>query len=88
MLIHRGTCTPMFTAVLSKIAKLWKETKCPPTDEWIQKMWFIYTMEYHLAMRKNKILPPAKMQMELKGIMLSEISQKKNRYRFSLICGS
>ena len=43
VLMHRGTCTPMFTAALSTIVKLWKEPKCPPTDEWIKKMWFIYT---------------------------------------------
>ena len=55
MLMHRGTCTPMFIAALSTIAKLWKEPKCPSTDEWIQKLWFIYTMEYHLATRKNEI---------------------------------
>ena len=42
VLIHRGTCTPMFTAALSTIAKLWKEPKCPSTEEWIKKMWFIY----------------------------------------------
>ena len=43
-LMHRGTCTPMVMAALSTIAKLWKEPKCPSTDEWIKKMWFIYTM--------------------------------------------
>ena len=47
--MHRGTCTPMFIAGLSAIAKLWKEPKCPLTDEWIKKMWFTYTMEYYLA---------------------------------------
>ena len=81
---HRGTCTPMFIAVLSIIAKLWKEPKCPSTNERIKKMWFIYTMEYYLAMRKI-----AMMWMELEGIMLSEISQsEKDRYHmFSLTCG-
>ena len=54
VLIHRGTCTPMFIAVLSTIAKLWKEPNCPSTDEWIMKMWFIYTMEYYLPMKKMK----------------------------------
>ena len=59
-------------------------------DEWRKKMWFIYTMEYYLAIRKNKILPFATTWMELEGIMLSEISQaEKDRYRmFSLLCGS
>ena len=51
VLMHRGTCTPMFIAALSTIAKLWKEPKCPSTDEWIKKLWCIYTMEYDLAIR-------------------------------------
>ena len=81
VLMHRGTCTPMLIAALSTVAKLWKESKCPSTDEWIKKMWFIYTMEYYLAMRKNEILPLAAMLMELEGIMLSKISQsEKVRY--------
>ena len=54
VLMHRGTCTPMFIAALSTIAKLWKEPKCPSTDEWIKKLWFIYTMEYYVAMRRMK----------------------------------
>ena len=72
--MHCGTCIPMFIAVLSTIAKLWKEPKCPSTDESI-KMQFIYTMEYYLAMRKNEIWPCVATWMELEGIMLSEISQ-------------
>ena len=89
VLIHRGTCTPMFIAALSTVAKVWKEPKYPSTDEWI-KMWFIYTMEYYLAMRKNEIWPFATTWMELEGIMLSEISQaEKDKYHmFSLIGGS
>ena len=54
VLRHRGTCTPMFIAALSTIAKLWKEPKCPSTGKWIKKLWFIYTVEYYLAMRKNE----------------------------------
>ena len=53
MLMYRGTCTPTFIAALSTIAKLLKDPKCPSTDEWIKKMWFIYTMEFYLAMRKK-----------------------------------
>ena len=67
----------MFIAVLSTIAKLWKEPKCPSIDEWIKKMWFIYTMEYYLAMRKNEIMAFAATCMELEDIMLSEISQSE-----------
>ena len=56
-----GTCTPIFIAALSTIDKLCKVPKCPSTDEWIKKMWFRYTMEYYLAMRKNEIMPFAAM---------------------------
>ena len=89
VLMHSGTCTPMFIAAPLTITKLWKQPKCAPTDEWIKK-WFIYTMEYYLAMRKNEIIPFVAMWMELEGIMLNEISQsEKDRYHmFSLMCGS
>ena len=79
VLTHRGTCTSMFIAALSTIAKFWKEPKYPSTDEWIKKMWFIYTMEYYLAIKKNEILPFASTWMELEGIMLSEISERKTQ---------
>ena len=80
--MHRGTCIPMFIAALSTIAKLWKEPKCPSTDEWIKKMWFVYTMAYYLAMGKNEIWPFVATWMELEGVMLSEISQaEKDRYQ-------
>ena len=69
----------MFIAALSTIAKVWKEPKCPSMDEWIKKRWYIYTMEYYLAMKKNEPLPFATTWMELEGIMLSEISQRKTK---------
>ena len=75
VLFQRGTCTPMFIAALSTIASVWKEPKCPLMDEWIKKKWYIYTMEYYSAIKKNEILPFATTWMELEGIMLSEISQ-------------
>jgi hypothetical protein len=52
----RGNCTPMFIAVLFTIAKLWKQPRCPTTDEWIKKMWYLYTMEFYSAMKKKEIL--------------------------------
>ena len=76
VLMHRSTCTPMFIAALSTIAKLCKEPKCPSTDEWTKNMWFIYTMEYYLAMRKNEIWPSVAKWMELESVMLSEIRHR------------
>ena len=54
-LIQKDTCTPMLIAALFKIAKTWKQPKCPSTDEWI-KMWYIYTTEYYSAIKKNEIM--------------------------------
>src|SRR3712207_9222729 len=59
------------------IAKTWKQPKCPSTDEWIKKMWYIYTMEYYSAAKQNKIIPFAITWMDLERIMLSEISQRE-----------
>jgi hypothetical protein len=50
----RGTCTPMFIAALFTIAKFWKQPRCPTIDEWIKKMWYLYTMEFYSAMKKMK----------------------------------
>ena len=88
VLMHRGTCTPIFIAALSTITKLWKEPKCSSTNEWVKKIWFIYTMEHYLPMRKNEILPFAAMWMELEGIMLSEISQRNTDIMFLLVSGT
>ena len=54
--IQKGTCTP-FTAALFTIARSWKQPKCPLTEEWIKKMWYIYTMEYYSAIKRNEIVP-------------------------------
>ena len=90
VLMHRGTCTPMFIEALSTIAKLWKEPKCPSTDEWIKTLWFIYTMECYMAMRNNEILPFVAMWMELESVMLSEIghTEKDKYHMFPFLCGS
>jgi hypothetical protein len=84
----RGTCTPMFIAALFTIAKLWKQPRCPTTDKWIKKMWYLYTMEFYSAMKKNEILSFTSKWMELENI-LSKISQaqKTKNHMFSLICG-
>ena len=62
----------MFIAALFTIAKIWKQAKCLSTDEWIKKMWHIYTMEYYSALKKNEIFLFATTWMDLEGIMLSE----------------
>ena len=86
---RQDTCTPMFIAAMSTIAKLWKEPRCPSKDEWIKKLWFMYTMEYSSAIRNDKYTPFASMWMELEGIMLSEVSQseKDKQCMFSFIWG-
>ena len=71
----------MFIAALFTIAKCWKQPKCPSANEWIQKLWYIYTMEYHTAERKKELLPFVTAWMELESIMLSETSQVvKDKY--------
>ena len=89
IIIQKDTCTPMFIAALFTIAKTWKQPKCPLTDEWIKKMWYIHTMEYYSAIKKSKIMPFAATWMQLEIIILSEVSQKeKDKYRMiSLLCG-
>uniref|UniRef100_A0A8C3WG77 Uncharacterized protein n=1 Tax=Catagonus wagneri TaxID=51154 RepID=A0A8C3WG77_9CETA len=54
--LEKDTCTRMFIAALFTIAKTWKQPKCPSTDDWIRKMWYIYTMEYYSAIKKDKIM--------------------------------
>ena len=79
----------MFIAALFTIAKTWKQPKCPLTEEWIKKMWYLYTVEYYLAIEKNEIMPFAATRMDLEIITLSEVSQaEKDKYHMVLlICG-
>uniref|UniRef100_A0A4X1TRD2 Uncharacterized protein n=1 Tax=Sus scrofa TaxID=9823 RepID=A0A4X1TRD2_PIG len=80
-LLKRHTCTRMFIAALFTIARTWKQSKCPSTDDWIWKRWYIYTMEYYSAIKKNDIMPFAATWMELENLILSEMSQKdKDKY--------
>ena len=76
-LIQKDTCNPMFIAALFTIAKIWKQPKCPSTDEWIKKMWHIYTMEYYSAMKRNEIELFVVRRMDLESLIQSEVSQKK-----------
>ena len=73
--IQKNPCTPMFIAAQFTIAKYWKQSMCPSANEWIQKLWYIYTMEFYAAERKKELIPFATAWMKLESIMLSEISQ-------------
>ena len=88
-LIQKNLCTPMFIETLFTIAKIWKQPKCSSIDEWIKKLWYIYTTEYYLVINKKEILHFVTSWMELESIMLSEISQsEKDKYHMiSLKCG-
>ena len=76
--IQKNLCTLMFTEALFTIAKCWKQPKCPSVNEWIKKLWYIYTMKYHEAERKKELLPFTTAWVELESIMLSEITQVMN----------
>ena len=65
----------MFIAVLFIIARSWKEPRCPSTEEWIKKMWYIYTMEYYLGIKNNDFMKFTGKWMELENIILSEVTQ-------------
>ena len=65
----------MFVVALFTIAKVWKQPKCPSTEEWIKKMWYIYTMEYYSAIKKNEITSFAATWMELGMVIPSEVSK-------------
>ena len=67
----------MFIAALFTIAKTWKQPKCPLTADWIKKMWYLYTMEYYSAIKKNEIMPFEATWMDLEIIILSEVSQRQ-----------
>ena len=86
---HKDMCSTMFIAALFVIARTWKQPKCPSTEEWIRKVWYIYTMEYYTAEKNNDSLNFAGKWMELESIILSEVTQtqKDNYHMYSLICG-
>ena len=78
---QKDACNPMFIAALFTIARSWKQPLCPSTDEWIKKLWYIYTMEYYSAIKRNAFESIVVRWMILEPIIHSEVSQKeKNKY--------
>ena len=75
---YRNAATSMFIATQFTIARVWNHPRCPSADEWIKKLWYIYTMEYYSAVKKKNTMTFADKWMELENIMLSEISQSQN----------
>ena len=86
---NKDTCSTMFIAALLIIARSWKEPRCPSTEEWIQKMWYIYTMEYYVAIKNNEFMKFSDKWMDLEDIILREVnqSQKNTHDMHSLISG-
>ena len=82
--IESDTCSPMFITALFTIARTWKQPRCPSADEWIRKQWYIYTMEYYSAIKKDTFESVLMRWMELEPIIQGEVSQKeKHQYGIS-----
>ena len=82
--IERDVCTPMFIAALFIIARTWKQPRCPSADERIRKLWYIYTMEYYSAIKKNAFESVLMRWMKLESIIQSEVSQKE-KHQYSIL---
>ena len=78
------TRTQMFIAALFTIAKIWKQPKCPLTEEWIKEIWYIYAMQYYSAIKKNEIMPFAATWMDLDSIILSKVSHIRTHIIYHL----
>ena len=78
-IIQKESCTTMFTAAVFTIARIWKQPKCPMTDDWIKKMWHIYTMEYDSAIKRNKTELFVVRWMDLESVIQSEVSQEREK---------
>ena len=80
-IFQKKSCTTVFIATLVTIVRTWKQPKCPSTDEWINKIWHTYTIEYYSAIKRNKIELFVVRWMDLESVIQSEVSQKeKNKY--------
>ena len=82
--IERDMCTTMFFSALFIIARTWKQPRCPSADEGIRKLWYINTMEYYSAIKKNTFESVLMRWMELEPIIQSEVSQKE-KYQYSIL---
>ena len=84
---NKDVCSTMFIAALFVIARNWKQPRCPSTEEWIEKLWYIYTMEYYSAEKSNGILKFTGKWTELEETILSEVtqSQKDRHVLYSLL---
>ena len=82
--IEKDTCTPVFITALFIKARTWKQPRCPSADEWIRKLWYIHTMEYYSAIKKNTFESVLTRWMKLEPIIQSEISQKE-KHQYSII---
>ena len=82
--IDRDTCTPMFIAALFIIARTWKQPRCSSADEWIRKLWYIYTMEHYSAIKKNTFESVLMRWMKLEPIRPSDVSQKE-KHQYSVL---
>jgi hypothetical protein len=80
---NKDTCSTMFIAALLIIARSWKQPRCPSTEEWIQKMWYIFTMEYYSAIKNNDFMKLLGKWTELENIILSEVTQSQ---RTHMVC--
>ena len=82
--IERDMCTPVFIAALFIIARIWKQPRCPSADEWIRKLWYLYTMEYYSSIKKNTFESVLIKWMKLEPIIQSEVSQKE-KHQYSIL---
>ena len=81
---ERDTCTPMFIAALIIMARTWKQPRCPSADEWIRKLWYIYTMDYYSAIKKNPFESVIMRWIKLEPIIQSEVSQR-DKHQYSIL---
>ena len=82
--MENDTCIPLFIAALFTIARTWKQLRCPSTDEWIKKLWYIYTIEYYPSIKRNTFELVLLRWMNLEPIIQSEVSQKE-KYKYHIL---